>query len=291
MNVHDRFADRLPLYVAGQLTGAGCAEIERHLAECPVCRADLVLWQFVSTSIIEGSQALPAPPNLAERALAQIHARQARTPAWQRAWQLLHAQAALMQRNLWPASAAVMALGLTVALISERSGIIYFLAPLVAATSLAVLYGPDRDPLYELALSTPTSPWKVLLARLTLVFGYDLLLTLAVTSYLIVFLPSELLGSIIIGWLGPMTFLSALALLLSLRVGTSNALLVSYGLWLVQFAPLKAGMLWTASSPWLSVFETYQQLWRSPVLLLLLSVLLVGMALWSTGRPSRLQLQ
>jgi hypothetical protein len=187
---------------------------------------------------------------------------------------------------MWPASAAVMALGAIVALISNHVEFIYFVAPLVAAASLAILFNPEHDPALELTLSTPTSPWKVLLARLSIVSGYNLLLALAATIALLVIVPPELLGTLILGWLGPMTFLSSLALLLSLWIGTSNAIVIAYGLWIVQYVPYRLAGAWMVSPGWVSFITTYQQFWQSPTLLLSLSILLFGLALWFANRAS-----
>ena len=45
---------------------------------------------------------------------------------------------------------------------------------MIAAACVSFIYGPENDLAYELALSTPTSPRTILLARLALVFGYNL---------------------------------------------------------------------------------------------------------------------
>ncbi len=287
MNAHAYFEERLLLYAAGQLEGAERAEIEAHLATCAECQADQKLWDAVSGDIGRANRAVSAPPALASRALAQVHMPNPLSPVGLRAWQLLRAQALLVQRDLWPASAVVMAMGVAVALLSERADIIYFLAPLVAASTLAMLSGPEHDPALELTLSTPTSPWKILLARLSVVSGYNLLLALAASLVLLSFVPPGLLGALILGWLGPLAFLSALALLFSLWLGTSNAVAIAYGLWFLQYIPFRAVGLWTNASLWTSAMTAYQQFWRSPGLLLVLSLLVVGLALWSVGRPAR----
>lgn len=53
---------------------------------------------------------------------------------------------------------------------------------MIAAVGLALVYGPEVDPGLELALATPTAPRSVLLARMTLVFAYDLGLALAANA-------------------------------------------------------------------------------------------------------------
>jgi len=292
MNAHERYEDLLPLFVTGQLNEAERAEMQNHLADCAECRVDLTLWESVSAEIRKTNRSVQPPADAMEAALARVqrtslNGKQTQGPKLMRqAWALLQAQASLIQREMWPASAAVMALGIIVALLSKHVEAIYFLAPLVAAASLSVLFSPEYDPVYELTLSTPTSPWKVLLARLSIVSGYNLLLTLVAAVALLTLVPSELLGTLILGWLAPMAFLSTLALLLSLWIGTGNAIAVTYILWIAQYMPYQSIGAWLASPGWSSAIRFYQQFWHSPALLFSLSVLLIGVAMWSANRSS-----
>jgi hypothetical protein len=282
MNTHERYQDLLPLFVAGQLNETERAEMETHLATCEECQADLKLWEAVSVEIKKSNQAVEAPSaKLVDGAVSRVQV----PGLMRRAWQLLYAQAFLVQREMWPASAAVMALGIIVALLSNHVQAVYFIAPLVAAASLSVLFNPEYDPAYELTLATPTSPWKVLLARLSIVSAYNLLLALIAALVLLALVPPELLGTLILGWLAPMAFLSALALLLSLWIGTSNAVTITYILWIAQYMPYKLVGAWMVSPGWSSVILAYRQFWHSPMLLFLLALLLIGMALWSANRP------
>jgi hypothetical protein len=292
MNAHERYEDLLPLFVAGQLDDVEHAEIENHLATCADCQADLALWSAVSTEIRETSRRASPPSTVVGAALARVRTapvkrEQAQGPGMmRRAWQLLRAQTFLVQREMWPTSAAVMALGMIVSLLSKHVEAIYFLAPLVAAASLSLLYNSENDPAYELTLATPTSPWKVLLARLSIVSAYNLLLSLAAALALLVIIPPGLIGTLILGWLAPMAFLSALALLLSLWIGTSNAIALTYILWIAQYLPYQSIGAWMASPAWTSAILAYRGFWHSPALLFLLSVLLVTVALWSANRPA-----
>ena len=285
MNEHTTFEDLLPLYAAGQLHGAQRNELEQHLANCADCQADLALWMAVSTDMNASSRAVTAPPDLAVKALDQLHTRSGFATSLNRAWHLLRAQAYLVQREMWPASAAVMALGVAIALVSNHVEAIYFIAPLVAAASLTILFGPTNDPAYELQLSTPISPWRVMLARLSIVSAYNLLLSLIAALALLAIIPPGLLGVIILAWLGPMAFLSALALLLSLWIGTGNAVAVTYILWLAQYVPAQSIGQWMVSPAWTPVIEAYKQFWQNPLLLGILSIGLIGLALWSANRP------
>lgn len=286
MNVHQCYADRLPLYAAGQLDKAECLEMEQHLSTCDACRADLALWRAVAVEITASNSQIPAPAGLAERALEHIHTPSPFQRAFARTVSLLRAQAYLVRREMWPASAAVMALGIIVTFLAGKIEVIRFVAPLVAAASLAAIFGPEHDPACELTLATPTSPWKVLLARLTLVHGYNLLLALAASLFLLTLVSPAVLGTIILGWLGPMTFLSALALLLSLWIGTGNSVAVAYGLWLIQYPSFEVVLSPSTAAAWTPILEAYRQFWSSPLLLIGLGALLLVVALWSAGRSA-----
>jgi hypothetical protein len=278
--------EQVILYAANHLDKTERAVFEVHLAGCVDCQQDLQLWLAVSAEIITSDAAIPAPPHLADSALAAIHRPSRLRLAFNRAIQLLWAQGFLVHREFFPASAAVMALGVIVALLSNHIEVLYFIAPLIAAASLSVLFGAEQDPAYELILATSTSPWKILLARLSLVSAYNLLLVLLVAVILLFFIPPDVLGIMIFGWLAPMAFLSALALLLSLWVGTSNAIAIAYLLWVAQYMPYKSIGAWMVSPAWSSVISTYQHFWHSPMILFLLSIPLLGVALWSTHRPA-----
>jgi ABC-type transport system involved in multi-copper enzyme maturation permease subunit len=99
-------------------------------------------------------------------------------------------------KKMWPASAGIMALGIITVLLSKETAFLTFITPLVAAASLAAIYGPQNDPASELTMAAPISPWKILLARLTLVSGYNLLLALVSSVVLLAVIPVGLLGTL-----------------------------------------------------------------------------------------------
>jgi hypothetical protein len=278
--------EQVILYAANQLSHTERAAFEVHLAECAECRDELDLWSTVAEEINASNAAVTAPDHLVESALEAIHRPSALIRSFLHAFQLLKSQSFLVHRELFPASAAVMGLGVIVALLSRHMEVMNLIAPMVAAGTLSILFGAEHDPAYELILATATSPWKVLLARLSLVSAYNLLLVLGVAAVLLIFIPPELLGMMVFGWLAPMAFLSALALLLSLWIGTGNAIVITYLLWIVQYIPYKFISIWMASPAWASVTSVYQQFWQSSMLLLLLSIPLFVLALWSASRPS-----
>lgn len=149
---------------------------------------------------------------------------------------LLRSQAQVVRGELWVGSFFVMALGVVVTLVANRGGLPFVLiAPLVAAAGVSFLYGPGVDPALEIEMATAVSPRTILLARLLLLFGIDLTMGVAGSLLLSLFLSDLSLWSLILGWLAPMTFLSALALFLSLLFFEPLlGILVSLVLWGVQ---------------------------------------------------------
>jgi hypothetical protein len=299
-NDHTLIASLLPLYVSGAIDPRQRAAVEQHLHTCAECREDLALWQAMAAEIVALDQATAAPQGLAEKALEQVRA-QSRpvSPLVARLrhiLQLLRSQAPLVNREIWPATALVIGLGYVVVLVTERSGVLYALSPLIAATCVSLIYGPESDPAYELSLATPTSPRQILLARLALVFGYNLVLVLVATLGLLPMLAAQsaqpLLGELALAWLAPMFFLSAAALLLSLWIGSQNAIVISYIAWILQLflGPLRS-LLTTPQNTAAQVsplavelIALYQAFWQTPALLLALSALLFAATFWMVGK-------
>ena len=294
MNEHSIVSDLLPVYVSGALEANLRSSVERHLGMCAECQADLALWKEVSAEIVAGNRALTAAGGLVERALAEAkHSRPASAHTSplggkiRRVWQLLRSQMPLVHREIWPASTLVIALGFVAALLSAHAAFIYALAPLVAAACISLIYGAENDPAFELALSTPTSPRQILLARLVLVFGYNLGLALVASVGLLLALANQpsppVLETLVLAWLGPMTFLSAAALVISLWIGASSAISLTYIAWLAQLlvGPLhspQSGLILPPEA--LAALTGYQSFWQATPLLLALSALLFAAAVW-----------
>lgn len=285
MKEHTEFEDLLPFYAAGGCTPQQKREMEVHLSHCPECQTELVMWKAVSSEIESSNQAITAPADIPARAIKHIHAPNPLAAAVRQSWQLLKAQMYLIQSELWPVSAIVMVIGVLVAVIARKDMVIYLLSPMMAASTLAMLYGPDHDPANELARSTATSPWKILLARMSIMSSYNLLLGLVASLGLLFFVKPEMLGTIILGWVGPLAFLSSLALLLSVWWGTGVAIALSYGLWLAQYISFKALSIWMPSPIWSSFLSAYKDFWHEPLLLVGLSLVLALIALWSANQP------
>lgn len=298
MNEHNHIADLLPLYVSGALEPDQQRAVEQHLPDCAECRADLALWRAMAGEINAAAQAIAAPRGLAERSVEQARQASRRSSfhfaGIEHLLRLLRSQVPLVQREIWPASALVIGLGYIAALISAHAGFIYALAPLVAAACVSLIYGPDHDPAYELALATPTSPRQILLARLALVFGYNLGLVLVAATGLLPFLATQpaqpLIESVLLAWLAPMSFLSAAALVLSLWMGATNAISITYIAWLVHLlaGPLRSLQSGLGMSAELAgILAAYVDFWQTPALLFLLSAALFGAAVWLAGRQEK----
>lgn len=288
MDDHSQYAEWLPLYVSGALDEVQRRAIENHLTHCSTCQSDAALWQQVAFQVADANRNLAVPPRVVKHALAQARVRRANI--FRRAYELVRAQVPLVRGELWLASAAVMAIGVIVATIVHDAVVLQMLAPMVAAASIAVIYGAENDPALELTLATATSPWKILLARLTLVFGYDLLLALAASGGMVLFLPADAVARLILDWLGPMTFLSAAALVLALWIGAGNAIALSYVAWLMQFLPgqeIAASFRLGDISLFTTALDGYRQFWSSSLILVLLAVVLVVAAGWLAGRQEQ----
>ena len=166
---------------------------------------------------------------------AQTRARRRAAAAWP--WLLLGSQLRVVHREIWLGSALVMALGTLVTLAAYHSpapgGLpLVLVAPLVTALGTAYLFGPEGQGSLELELAAPASPRLILLARLSLLFGFNLILGLLGSAALAGLHAEVLLWPLVRVWLAPMACLSALAFLLSVLLADATAAaLVSLGLW------------------------------------------------------------
>jgi hypothetical protein len=237
--------------------------IARHLAEWP---APIPTAQQTDRLVQTLMAAVPAPTS---RRMLLVS--------------LLRAQARVVQHEIWLASALVMTLGVLVTLTSQPGTTaetlpLALIAPLVAALGIAFLYGPTADPSLEIELATPVSPRLVVLVRLLLVFLFDLALGLIGSVALVALHSDWSLWPLIALWLAPMTFLAALAFLLSMLfvdplIGVSICLTL-WGLQVLRvFPPFATLPNWLSGDlqPWL---------W-------LTAGLCAGLALWLAGHEER----
>ncbi len=194
------------------------------------------------------------------------------------AGQLLVAQRRLIGVAVWLASLLVMGLGLLLALTKAGAPgmVLAMVAPIVAAAGIAGVCGREL----EILATVQTSPRVVLIARVTLVFGYNLVLALLASA--IVDLPA--LGSLIGTWLGPMALLSALCLLVSVWFGPTPAITAALTLWVTRLlAPGLATM-----NEWLSpLARGVELLWSTNLLSGALAAALVSAAIVVVGKGIR----
>jgi hypothetical protein len=283
---HDQINELLPEYTADTLSADDRAKVEMHLDSCPICREELSLWKSVAESVETVGKKITPQPNLVDRAIKQIRHVPARVNIPVRAWNILVSQLPIIKREIWPAAAGTMAIGYFAALLAGKVDLIRILAPLISAACISVLYGPEHDSAGEMTRSTPTSPRQILLARIFLVFAYNVALALAATLAISPFFETIQPMPFILSWLGPMALLSSLALLLSLVIGTGNAIIFAYIAWTSQF--LYPGMqkffelpVYKRLGEGLSLYTAF---WQEPAWLLLIALGLITLTLWIMPR-------
>lgn len=192
------------------------------------------------------------------------------TSRWERAKGLLFAQARLVPPFLWWVSALVMAAAVGLALAKNEAAelVLALVVPLVTVAGAAGMH--DQRQAFELVAAAPTSPRVVLLARVTLVLGYDLALGLVASA--LPYGPGVL--ALMSVWLGPAALLAALGLLLSVWWHPEGAMGVSLALWLLY----ALGMVQT---PGLDVVRWF---WTSEAVTLVLAAASLAAAVISVGK-------
>lgn len=206
------------------------------------------------------------------------------TDSW--LWQILKAQLRVIRREIWAASGLIFLLGIMVTLFSGETAdpaFVFILgAPILAAVSLSLLYGPEVDPAMELTQTTPVSTHTILLARLALVFSFDLVLALTGSLIMAWSQPGVVFWSLVSSWLAPMTFLSAFAFLVAIVTLRAEAGAVfSMVIWVVQLLfkendPNNFLFMW----PDLNAADFRPWLW-------LLALVMGLVAFWYAGRSEK----
>jgi len=234
-------------------------------------------WTIPSPSPAETEQLLthllPELPVLPRRPspLARL------TESWP--WLLIRGELRVVRREIWLAAAFLMGLGVFVTVLSgqpEEPGLLFVLiAPLIAAATVAFIYGPEVDPAQELVQATPVPATLLLLTRLLLVFSFDLALALLGSIALALLQPDIQLWPLIQSWLAPMTFLSALAFCLTVFTHKAEAgILFSLAFWFIQVM-IKPEMIRAWISFWPDLLMASAQPW-----LWVLAFMLAGIGLW-----------
>ncbi|WP_328504733.1 zf-HC2 domain-containing protein [Streptomyces sp. NBC_00457] len=289
--------EMLPAYAAGSLRGADRDRVRAHLAGCARCRADLAAWRLIADTATPGDGA-PEPARMVRAVLTRSAIEGPADPpdggSWTRrlryAAALVVAEARLIRLAVPVASALVLALGVVIVLVQtaavERPStgadvVLALVAPIVAAAGVAGTYRSRRDPAAELVAATPTAGPLLLLVRLALVFGYDLVLAVAASAALT---SAEAGGAaslkaLIAAWLGPMALLSSVSLLVAVRFGPDVALGAAIGLWAVR---VLAGSVF-ARDGWAAGFIV--DVWSTNAAVLAVSAVCGIAAVVMAGRP------
>jgi hypothetical protein len=285
----EHVADMLPAYLNGTLAAGTAARVEAHLSGCAACRTELAEWRAIAGAAPILYQQSPIPDDtLLSRVWSEIDRAEAETPhrrpalrlAW--LWSLLVGQLPLVRRGIWTASALTMALGCIIELLRPYGvgKALAVVAPVVAAMGIAFVYGPENDPSLEIALATPTSPRLVLLGRLTLIYAYDILLAVIASAAITAARGGMGLWPVIVLWLGPMLFLSALSLVLSLLFGSATGISAALVIWAARIM---------ADGHWLPTGDRnlFIRFWGSNMLLIPLAVALLLAAFVSVSWQGR----
>jgi hypothetical protein len=114
----------------------------------------------------------------------------------------------------------------------------------------------------------------VLLARLTLVFGYDLALAVAASAFLVWFGAAGSMWILLGSWFGPMALLSALSLAASVWLGPGMALSVAMVVWVGRLLASRTTLLMPGTAERLAA-----QVWSTNAFTLGLAFVLVFAAL------------
>jgi hypothetical protein len=201
-------------------------------------------------------------------------------------WLLLQSQLRVVRQSIWAASTFIMIIGVIISILWQNSAMatglpFILIAPVVAAIGIASLYGAD-DRVWELEMTTAVPPHLLLLVRLLLVFGFDLILAVAGSFVLSLALPHAGLWSLITTWLAPMTFLAALAFFITILSGaTEIGIIVSMALWVVQIIRLDDSITFlTRYWPNLLHTSTHPALW-------IITLLIAAYTLWLGGHEER----
>jgi hypothetical protein len=245
-------------YAAGSLPDADRARVAAHLAGCAPCRADHAAWRAIAAA---GPDPGPPPdPARLVRAALTRSALDEPAPGLGTSWptrrirylaSVVLAEARLIRLAVPVASALVMALGVLLVLVDGMADaapdpvaagdLLALVAPIVAAAGVAGVHRSSRDPAAELLAAVPASGRLLLLVRLALVFGYDLVLALGASAVLAAVTTDTTgvtvaagMNALIATWLGPMALLSALSLLVAVRFGPDVALGTAVGVWALR---------------------------------------------------------
>ena len=148
------------------------------------------------------------------------------------------AQVSLFGLGFWLVSALVTLVGAAVVLsnvLPDQELVLRASGPLLAYLGTIVAFRGRGARTLELELVCLPSPLQLVLARLVVVLGYDIGLSLALSLLLWAGGAGQVLA-LTLSWLMPLLLVAGLALLLSLRFSVQTAAALAYGSWLAFLA-------------------------------------------------------
>ena len=153
-------------------------------------------------------------------------------------------QVSLFGLGFWLVSALVTLVGAVVVLskvLPDQEVVLRASGPLLAYLGTIVAFRGRGARVLELELVCLPSPLQLAMARLVIVLGYDVGLSLALGLLLWAGGAGDVLA-LTLSWLMPLLLVAGLALLLSLRLSVQAAAALAYGSWLVLgiVSPLQA---------------------------------------------------
>ena len=232
MTEHQEWNQKIPEYVNGTLSINERRAFEKHLAHCEACRRESEEWKSIAGIIRLQNEFQSVNPDLSAKALQSIREQSHTRWRLEYVFSMVRMQIRLIRGELWASAFLILMMGVITAHLFDQFNLYTLIAPLVAAASISTIYGKDSDSGYELLLSAPIARMQILLSRLVLVFGYNLILFILGVFVLRPLQQDPITVHLIGQWLAPMAFLSSLALLLSVSIGASNAVLITYVFWL-----------------------------------------------------------
>jgi hypothetical protein len=296
----DHVVDLLPTYLNGRLDQASAGRVQEHLLQCETCQLELSSWEAIRDASQFAMASAPLPSSqILDQVWAKIDApatQKASTRRWSPGYMLLHLwlvfkkQIGIIHKSIWIVSAMVMVFGCILVLVATSGDhshirdarlLLALFASVIGASGVAFIYGAENDVGFELTLSTPTSIRIVMICRMVLVVGYDLLLS-ALASTILALSYGGGPWEIIQLWLGPMLLLASISLVLSLMVGSVIALLFSLILEATQALPtyMEKGLI--------GLQLAHPELWQTNPTILLLAVLFFVFAIIYAPRQPRL---
>ena len=185
-----------------------------HIATCDDCQARAALHPTALDVDLDGvwiavaAEAWASPVSPPEKAAARLLG----SPGLARA--LVNTPSLFLSWVL--ASVAVLAAGVLATFVVQDP-IFALIAPALAGAGIAFAYGPGVDPAHELTRTTVVSDSTLLLVRVLAVFGLNAAFGLVASLFTL-----SAVG-LTLGWLVPMTTVSALALAVATLACSANA--------------------------------------------------------------------